>query len=85
MLPHRRFFAKPARRPRQYHLHAVRTDSPFRREHLAFRNALRADGAIAAEYFALKCELAARYGPDREGYADAKGAFIQAVVQRACA
>ena len=85
MLPHRRFFAKPARRPRQYHLHAVRTDSRFRREHLAFRNALRADGAIAAEYFALKCELAARYGPDREGYADAKGAFIQAVVQRACA
>jgi len=40
---------------------------------------------FAAEYFALKCELAAYYGPDREGYADAKGAFIQAVVQRACA
>ncbi len=85
VLPHRRFFAKPARRPRQFHVHAVRTDSRFRAEHLAFRDALRADATLAADYLALKRELAARYGSDREGYTDAKGAFIRAVVQRACA
>ena len=84
-LPHRRFFEKPVRRPRQYHVHAVRKDSTFRREHLAFRNALRADTALAAEYLALKRALAARYCSDREGYTDAKAAFIRAVVQRACA
>lgn len=81
VLPERRFFAKPPSRPRAVHVHAVRADSPFRAEHLRFRDALRADPALAAEYGALKRRLAARHGADREGYTDAKSAFIHAVVR----
>jgi GrpB-like predicted nucleotidyltransferase (UPF0157 family) len=81
--PQRRFFAKPLVRPRSFHLHAVAMDSPFFAEHLRFRDALRADPQLAGDYFALKVELAARFGDDREGYTDAKGPFIQAVLDRA--
>ena len=83
-LPERRYFAKPARHPRLYHVHAVRADSRFHREHLAFRDALRADAALAVEYLTLKRALAARHGRDREGYTDGKAAFIRAAVDRAC-
>jgi GrpB-like predicted nucleotidyltransferase (UPF0157 family) len=40
------------------------------------RNLLRADPALAAEYEALKRELAERYGDDREAYTEAKSRFI---------
>jgi GrpB-like predicted nucleotidyltransferase (UPF0157 family) len=43
---------------------------------------LRADPRLAAEYFSLKVELAARFGDDREGYTDAKSSFIQSVIHR---
>jgi GrpB-like predicted nucleotidyltransferase (UPF0157 family) len=83
VLPQRRFFAKPVSRPRQFHVHAVAIDSRFFVEHLLFRDALRADSRLAAEYFALKVQLAARFGDNREGYTDAKSLFIQSVIQRA--
>jgi len=79
-LPERRFFAKPATGPRRFHVHAVRADSSFHAEHLRFRDALRADPALAAEYGALKRRLAVRHHPDREAYTDAKSAFIHSVV-----
>jgi GrpB-like predicted nucleotidyltransferase (UPF0157 family) len=80
-LPQRRFFAWPATRPRQFHVHAVAIDSPFFAEHLRFRDALRADARLAAAYYRLKVELAARFGDDREGYTEAKGDFIRTVVR----
>jgi GrpB-like predicted nucleotidyltransferase (UPF0157 family) len=83
VLPQRRFFAKPMIRPRLFHVHAVAMDSPFFAERLRFRDALRADSRLAAEYFSLKVKLAARFGDDREGYTDAKSSFIQSVVHRA--
>ncbi len=83
VLPQRRFFAKPVIHPRQFHVHAGATDGAFFIEHLVFRDSLRTDSRLAAEYFALKLELAARFGDDREGYADAKSAFIQSVTQHA--
>lgn len=82
VLPQRRFFAKPVIRPRLFHVHAVATDSRFFAEHLRFRDTLRADPQLAAAYFSLKVELAARFGDDREGYTDAKSSFIQSVVHR---
>lgn len=82
-LPQRRFFAWPATRPRQFHVHAVATDSPFFAEHMRFRDALRADARLAAEYHALKVALAARFGDDRDGYTDAKGDFIAHVLRQA--
>lgn len=70
-------------RPRQFHLHAVRLDSAFWTEHLLFCDALHAEPGIAAEYFALKEALAARFRDDRERHADAEAGFIQSVVRRA--
>ena len=81
VLPQRRFFAKPVVHPRQFHVHAVATNSSFFAEHLLFRDSLRANPRLAAEYFSLKVELAARFGDDREGYTDAKSSFIQSVIR----
>lgn len=81
VLPDRRYFSRRA--PDACHLHAVAIDSDFWRDQLAFRDALRADTALAAEYAALKQSLAARFGDDRSAYTDAKGPFIRGVVARA--
>ena len=83
VLPQRRFLAKPKVRPRQFHVHAVELGSRFWAEHLQFRDALRADPDLAAEYAALKLKLAARFGDDRKGYTDAKDPFIRSVLRRA--
>jgi len=45
--------------------------------HVAFRDLLRARPGLAEQYAALKRELAARYGTDREGYTEAKTPFIE--------
>ena len=82
-VPDRRFFAKPVTRPRQFHLHVVAVDGAFWKRHLAFRDALRGDRDLARSYASLKGHLAARFGDDREGYTNAKGPFIQAVVTAA--
>jgi GrpB-like predicted nucleotidyltransferase (UPF0157 family) len=78
--PRRRFLALPRTRPRSIHLHAVVRDEPFWCGHLQFRDALRADAALAARYAALKLALAQRHGDDREAYTEAKGPFIRAVL-----
>lgn len=44
---------------------------------LVFRDRLRADASLAAEYAVLKRELAAAHGQDRERYTVAKGAFVR--------
>lgn len=81
LLPERRFFAKPAAHPRSVHLHAVVHGSSFWKDHLAFRDALRARPALAREYHGLKLELAARWGDDRQRYTEAKAPFIEQVLR----
>ena len=83
VLPERRYFGKPRTRPRAFHLHAVQHGTRFWNDHIAFRDALRADAALAAQYFAVKSELAARCGDDRERYTEGKSSFIQSVLSRA--
>jgi len=63
---------------RRHHLYVSPTDSEELRAQLAFRNRLRADPELAAEYEALKRELAWRFVDDRVGYTDAKTAFVTA-------
>jgi GrpB-like predicted nucleotidyltransferase (UPF0157 family) len=82
-IPNRRFFAKPKTQPRIFHLHAVIFGDEFWTSHVVFRDTLRANPQIAAEYDALKHALAAKFGDDREGYTDAKTAFIANVVRDA--
>jgi GrpB-like predicted nucleotidyltransferase (UPF0157 family) len=50
-------------------------------EHLAFRDALREDAALAGAYLRLKQELAARFPADRVAYAEAKSDFVAAVLR----
>jgi GrpB-like predicted nucleotidyltransferase (UPF0157 family) len=81
-MPQRRYFVKLHGQPGTFHLHAVVLDSPFWNDHLAFRDALRADAALAERYWHLKRRLAARFPNDRAAYTDAKGDFIREVIGR---
>ena len=81
--PERRLFAKPQQRPRHVHLHAVERSTAFWHSHVLFRDFLRRHVAVAQEYCALKKRLAAEFGDDRDGYTNAKTAFIEAAVERA--
>lgn len=75
-IPRRLFFGKPATPPRLVHIHLVLKDSAFWRNHLKFREYLRAHPDAAERYGALKRRLAEEYGSDRDGYTNAKSAFI---------
>jgi GrpB-like predicted nucleotidyltransferase (UPF0157 family) len=85
VLPQRRYFVKPETGPQTIHLHAVVRGSPFWIEHLAFRDALRADAGLAKKYLALKMELAQRFSEDRVSYTDGKAAFIRGVLDASAA
>jgi GrpB-like predicted nucleotidyltransferase (UPF0157 family) len=61
---------------RDHHLYVSPSDSEELRAQLAFRDRLRANPELAAEYEALKRELAVRFRDDRMGYTDAKSDFV---------
>jgi GrpB-like predicted nucleotidyltransferase (UPF0157 family) len=67
------------------HVHMFEVGTYNWRRHLAFRDTLRRDAAVAAEYQRLKIDLAIRFRNDRKAYTDAKSAFVQAVVAKALA
>ena len=71
----RHFFIKGS--PRTHHVHMLLEGSKEARRHLAVRDCLRAHPEFAARYAALKQDLAVRFHDDREGYANAKGAFMR--------
>jgi len=74
-LVHRRFLCYPMATYRTHHLHLVDEREDMDRC-LRFRDSLRANPKLAADYVALKRELAARFREDREGYTKAKSKFI---------
>ena len=76
------WFCKPSPSHRTHHLHLVPFDSPLWHQRLAFRDALRADPQLAAEYAQLKLGLAQRFAGDREAYTEAKGPFVARVLSR---
>jgi GrpB-like predicted nucleotidyltransferase (UPF0157 family) len=80
-IPGRNYFRKGT--PRTHHVHLVSWSSELWRDHLLFRDYLRAHPLIAREYETIKRELAAMYVNDREQYTDAKGPFIRSIVRRA--
>jgi GrpB-like predicted nucleotidyltransferase (UPF0157 family)/predicted enzyme related to lactoylglutathione lyase len=75
------WLCKPSAAYRTHHLHLVPRGSALWRERIAFRDALRRDPALAAEYAELKLRLAARYRWDREAYTVAKEPFIRRVLE----
>ena len=76
-----RYF-RPATGPRTVHVHVCRAGGEWEREHLRFRDLLRADPVLREAYGALKLELARRYRDDRLAYTDAKTAFILDALDR---
>jgi len=67
---------------RTHHLH-IHTDAEDVRRHVLFRDLLRSDPVLRANYAALKHDLAARHSLDREAYAKGKDAFVDAAVAAA--
>jgi GrpB-like predicted nucleotidyltransferase (UPF0157 family) len=66
-----------------HHLYACMPDSREYRRHLAFRDHLRCHPEDAKEYASLKRKLAAEFGPDREGYSQAKTEFVKKILGQA--
>jgi GrpB-like predicted nucleotidyltransferase (UPF0157 family) len=81
-IPGREAFRSPAGEPK-HHLYVCVPGSPGVRDHLLFRDYLRAHPDVAREYADLKRRLALRHHDDREAYQLAKGPFIDAVTRRA--
>ncbi|MCG8592064.1 MAG: GrpB family protein [Proteobacteria bacterium] len=75
----RRFFKKGAAGA-THHVHVLEADGAEYRDHLRFRDALRADPARRDAYAALKHELAAAHSRDRIAYSDAKSEFVAEVL-----
>lgn len=76
------WFCKPHPSHRTHHLHLVPVDSGRYRDELAFRDRLRANTQTAAEYLALKRDLARRFAHDREAYTDAKSDFVRRILDQ---
>jgi GrpB-like predicted nucleotidyltransferase (UPF0157 family) len=75
-LTHRRFLCYPSAARRTHHLHLVDDREALDRR-LRFRDRLRTDPVLAAEYEALKRVLAERHREDRDAYTNAKAVFIK--------
>jgi GrpB-like predicted nucleotidyltransferase (UPF0157 family) len=79
-IPERRYFVREAGLLPRIHLHAVVAGGAYWREHLAFRDALRADPMLRERYSSLKRALAARHVTDKAAYTEGKAPFIAAVL-----
>jgi GrpB-like predicted nucleotidyltransferase (UPF0157 family) len=75
------WFCKPSPARRTHHLHLVPPGSALWVQRLAFRDALRKNAELAAEYQALKRRLTHEHAQDREAYTEAKSPFIQSVLR----
>jgi GrpB-like predicted nucleotidyltransferase (UPF0157 family) len=87
--PHRpgiaHHFAKPSPRLAEvtHNLHLTEPGSDLWRERLVFRDALRGDPALTAEYEALKLQLAREHPDDVAAYTAGKRAFVARVLATA--
>ena len=87
--PHRpgiaHHFSKPSCRLSEatHGLHLTKPGSDLWRERLAFREALRADPALAAEYEGLKLRLAQEHSQDAAAYTAGKRDFVARVLASA--
>lgn len=77
------WFCKPNPSRRTHHLHLVPVGTQRYVNELAFRDRLRDDPEIAAEYLTLKRDLARRFANDRDAYTEAKSGFIRRILDQA--
>ena len=83
VIPERRFFELYRDDVRMCHVHVVEIGPGFWEDHLLFRDYLRSNPDVAAEYEALKQRLANEHRHDRYTYSDSKTGFIRRVEARA--
>jgi GrpB-like predicted nucleotidyltransferase (UPF0157 family) len=80
--PRRRYYVRDAEGARVAQIHLYILPAPAWDEKLAFRDALRADPALARAYAEEKRRIADAVGWDKAAYAVAKGPFVEAVLAR---
>ena len=78
-IPRRHYFVRGT--PTTHHTHMFEIDTEDWSRHIRFRDKLRADPALAAEYARLKRQLWETHRDNRQAYQDGKTGFI-ARVQR---
>jgi len=75
-VPDRELFVLGPESRRTHHLNLVAFEGAFWRDHITFRDRLRGDVALRAEYAAIKRQLAAANPNDRAAYTSGKAAFV---------
>lgn len=81
----RRFFIKPSDTERTHNMHVFQIDNPETVRHVAFPEYLIAHPADAAEYCALKSQLAIQFPEDIIGYMAGKNDWIKTTERKAVA
>lgn len=79
----RRFFVRGPPERRTHYLSLTEVGSDCHREQVAFRDALRADDDLAAEYERHKCRLAEAHPDERSRYTNTKASFVESVLDDA--
>ncbi len=80
---HHRYFRPAPGRPREVQVHVCTAGSRWERDHLLFRDYLRAHDHTRDEYAALKGRLAEQYPDDRLAYTEAKTEFVTRILAAA--
>jgi len=80
-VPERELFVRGPEHHRTHHLNLVTADGAFWRDHVIFRDRLRAEPAVRAAYATLKRRLAAAYPDDRGAYTAGKAAFVLYIIR----
>jgi GrpB-like predicted nucleotidyltransferase (UPF0157 family) len=82
-VPDRLFYAKGPESDRTHYLSVTERGSETHVEQLRFRDYLRDNPDVVAEYERLKRDLAEAYPDDRESYTSEKSAFVEEILRRA--
>jgi GrpB-like predicted nucleotidyltransferase (UPF0157 family) len=78
-----RYFRPAPGRPREVQIHVCEQASAWERDHLEFRNYLRANDEARDAYATLKRALAEQFPDDRLAYTEAKTAFVAQTLEAA--
>ncbi|MGH3300152.1 MAG: GrpB family protein [Streptosporangiaceae bacterium] len=78
-----RYFRPPAGQPRDVHVHVCAAGSQWERDHLLFRDFLRADPAACRRYAQAKRANARRWSDDGWAYTEAKSGVVLDILARA--
>jgi GrpB-like predicted nucleotidyltransferase (UPF0157 family) len=80
---YRLWFLRPRPEARTHHLYLIEHGDPHAGALTAFRDALRADPGLRADYADLKNGLASQHRENRNAYTNAKSEFVAGVLRAA--